>query len=107
MPIQAKIKRNATLPKLDATSEALTNLRADTDFVKTNKHDFDAVLKRLGSINKLRTSVKTVLLESSFNAVHKRGALPDFYVENKLKLQQDKENVRMQREQERLYNENK
>jgi len=82
-------------------------LRADTDFVKANKNDFEAVLKRLGSINKLRTSVKTVILENSYNHAHKKGALPEFYIENKLKLQQEKENQRLQKEQERIYNENK
>lgn len=85
----------------------MVGLRANTNFVKSNKHDFQAALNKLGSINKIRSSMKTIKLEQSYSLTHKAGNLPEFYIENKLKLHQEKENIRIKQEEERIYNENK
>lgn len=107
MPLHQKLKRIPSLPKVRQSYDPLAGLHADTDFVKANKQDFQSSLKRLGSINKLRTSLKTIKLEHSYTTTHKKGDLPEFYIENKLKLQKEKEDERIRLEEERIYNENK
>ena len=95
------------MPKTRQSFDPLVSLKADTDFVKANKFDFQAALKRLGSVTKIRSSLKTLKLDNSYSANHKKGCLPDFYIENKLKIQKEKEDELKRQEEERIYNENK
>ena len=85
----------------------MVGLKADVNFVKSNKKDFQIALRRLGSTNKLRSSLKTVRLQESYISNYKIGSLPKFYVENNLKLQQTKDEEVKRREEEQFYNENK
>lgn len=101
------MKRNASLPKIEKIHDPLVGLKADVDFVKSNKQDFEFALKKLSSVNKIRSSLKTIKLDSSYNATYKRGDLPEFYIENKLKMQKEKEEELKKKEEERIYNENK
>ena len=95
------------MPKIDKTYDALVALKADTNFVKANKNDYEAALSRLGSISKIRSSLKTIKFDNSYSTMHKKGSLPEFYLENKLKLQKEKEDELRRQEEERIYNENK
>ena len=95
------------MPKIDKAYDPLVSLKADTNFVNANKHDFQAALNRLGTVHKIRSSLKTIKLDNSFSINHKKGSLPEFYLENKLKLQREKEEELKRQEEERLYNENK
>lgn len=102
-----RVKRNATLPKLSQSTDALVGLHACTNFVQANMSDFQAALKRFGSINKLKASVKTAIVSQSFALSHKQGQLPEFYAKDKARLLADKENARAQAEYERIQEENK
>lgn len=95
------------MPKIDKAYDPLVALKTDTNFVKSNKHDFETALKRLGSITKIRSSLKTIKFDASYNATHKQGNLPEFYIEDKLRLQKVKEEELKRQEEERIYNENK
>jgi len=92
---------------MSQSADALVGLHACTNFVKANKNDFEAALKRLGSINKMKASIKTALIAQSYESAYKQGVLPDFYVQDKARLAQEKENARAQAELERTHNENK
>lgn len=46
-------------------------------------------------------------LDYSYNKNHRKGNLPEFYMEDKLRRQREKEEENRKKEEERLYHENK
>lgn len=81
-----------SLPKFGREADnPLVGLQSDVNYIKGNKRNYSNALNRFNSINKKYNSMKTAQLEQSYNKFHKKGSLPEFYSQYKLKAQKKRE----------------